>query len=39
MALTVADDIYIISKGSVVWEGKPEDLRDNDEVKQKWLGV
>lgn len=39
MALTVADDIYIVSKGSVVWEGKPEDLRDNEEVKQKWLGV
>lgn len=39
MALTVADDIYIISKGSVVWEGKPEDLRENEEVKQKWLGV
>jgi branched-chain amino acid transport system ATP-binding protein len=39
VALTVADDIYIISKGSVVWEGKPADLRDNDEVKQRWLGV
>lgn len=39
MALTVADDIYIISKGSVVWEGKPEELRDNEEIKQKWLGV
>lgn len=39
MALTVADDIYIISKGSVVWEGGPDDLRDNEEVKQKWLGV
>jgi branched-chain amino acid transport system ATP-binding protein len=39
MALSVADDIFIISKGSVVWEGKPEDLRDNEEVKQKWLGV
>ncbi len=39
MALTVADDIYVISKGSVVWEGKPEDLRDNEDVKQKWLGV
>jgi branched-chain amino acid transport system ATP-binding protein len=39
MALTVADDIYIISKGSVVWEGKPEDLRANEEVKMKWLGV
>ena len=39
MALTVADDIYVVSKGSVVWEGKPEDLRDNEEIKQKWLGV
>ena len=39
MALTVADDIYIVSKGSVVWEGKPEALRDNEEVKQKYLGV
>jgi branched-chain amino acid transport system ATP-binding protein len=39
MALSVADDIYILSKGSVVWEGKPEDLRRNDKVKQKWLGV
>jgi branched-chain amino acid transport system ATP-binding protein len=39
MALSVADDIYIISKGSVVWEGKPDDLRENEEVKHKWLGV
>ena len=39
MALTVADDIYIISKGSVVWEGTPDQLRDNEEAKQKWLGV
>ena len=39
MALTVVDYIYILSKGQVVWEGKPDDLRHNDEVKQKWLGV
>jgi branched-chain amino acid transport system ATP-binding protein len=39
MALSVADYLYIISKGSVVWDGKPEDLRDNDETKHKWLGV
>jgi branched-chain amino acid transport system ATP-binding protein len=39
MALTVADDIYIVSKGSVVWEGKPDELRNNEEIKQKWLGV
>jgi branched-chain amino acid transport system ATP-binding protein len=39
MALSVADYIYIVSKGSVVWEGLPDDLRDNEEVKQRWLGV
>jgi len=39
MALAVADYIYIISKGSVVWEGLPDDLRDNEEVKQRCLGV
>jgi branched-chain amino acid transport system ATP-binding protein len=39
MALSVADFVYIVSKGSVVWEGLPADLRDNEEVKQRWLGV
>ena len=39
MALNAADYVYVISKGSVVWEGLPEDLRNNEEVKQKWLGV
>jgi branched-chain amino acid transport system ATP-binding protein len=39
MALSVADHIYIISKGAVVWEGGPDELRNSEEVKQKWLGV
>ncbi len=39
MALNAADYVYVISKGSVVWDGLPEDLRNNEEVKQKWLGV
>jgi branched-chain amino acid transport system ATP-binding protein len=39
MALSVADYIYIISKGTVVYESKPEDLKHNEEVKKKWLGV
>jgi len=39
MAVTVADYIYIVSKGSVVWEGLPADLNCNEEVKHKWLGV
>jgi branched-chain amino acid transport system ATP-binding protein len=39
MALSVADDVYIVSKGQVVYEGKPEDLRHDEQIKQKWLGV
>ena len=39
MALSVADHIYIISKGTVVHECTPGELRDNEAVKQKWLGV
>jgi branched-chain amino acid transport system ATP-binding protein len=39
MALAVADHIYVISKGAVVYESSPEELRNNEEMKQKWLGV
>lgn len=39
MALSVADYVYIISKGSVVYESKPEELKHNEEIKKKWLGV
>jgi ABC-type branched-subunit amino acid transport system ATPase component len=39
MALSVADYVYIISKGQVVHQCKPEDLRHDEETKSKWLGV
>ena len=39
MALTVADHIYIVSKGSIVFQGAPAELRGNTEVQHKWLGV
>ncbi len=39
MALGVADYVYVISKGVVVHECSPGELRDNDEVKTKYLGV
>lgn len=39
MALNAADYVYVVSKGAVAWEGLPDDLRDNEEVKQKCLGV
>jgi len=39
MALAVADYVYIISKGVIVYESIPGGLRDNEEVKDKHLGV
>jgi len=39
MALGLADYVYIISKGTVVYESTPQELRNNEEVKSKHLGV
>ncbi len=39
MALELADYIYVISKGVVAYESPPEELRNNEEVKSKYLGV
>jgi len=39
MALSVADKVYILSKGKVVFEGTPEELRQNAEVKSQYLGI
>ena len=39
MALSVADDVYILGKGEVVHHCKPEELRHDEETKSKWLGV
>ncbi len=39
MAMGVADYVYIMSKGTIVYESTPEELRDNEEVKAKYLGV
>ena len=39
MALELADYIYVVSKGEIVYESSPEELRNNEEVKSKHLGV
>lgn len=39
MALAVADYVYVISKGVIVYHSTPQEFRDNDEVKAKYLGV
>jgi len=39
MALRVADYVYVISKGAIVYESTPEEVRDNEELQDKYLGV
>jgi branched-chain amino acid transport system ATP-binding protein len=39
MAMSVADYVYIVSNGAIVYESRPEELRDNEEIKQSCLGV
>ena len=39
MALSVADEVYIVSRGQVVYKGDPEALRHDEETKAKWLAV
>jgi len=39
LALAVADHVYILSRGVIVHECAPDELRDNEEVKAKYLGV
>ncbi len=39
MALAITDYVYIISRGTVVYESTPKELGDNEEVRAKYLGV
>jgi branched-chain amino acid transport system ATP-binding protein len=39
LALSVADTAYIISKGRIVFAGDPGEVRDNAEIRTKYLGV
>lgn len=39
MALGVADYVYVLSKGAVVHECTPAQIKDNEEVKARYLGV
>jgi ABC-type branched-subunit amino acid transport system ATPase component len=39
MALGLADYVYVISKGVIVYESKPQELRANEKIKAKYLGI
>ena len=39
LALTVADRVFVLSKGRVVFEGTPSELEQSTETRQRYLGV
>ncbi len=38
-ATSLADDVVIVSKGSIVWQGSAEAIRADKEAQHRWLGV
>jgi branched-chain amino acid transport system ATP-binding protein len=39
LALAVADRVYVMSKGQIVYEGTPAGLEADEDVKRRYLGV
>jgi branched-chain amino acid transport system ATP-binding protein len=39
LALQVADRVYVMSKGQIVYEGRPDGLERDEAVKRRYLGV
>jgi len=39
LALAVADEVFIIERGEVVYQGDPQELASDLETKRKYLGV
>ena len=39
LALRLADRVYVMNKGQIVYSGQPSDLQANEEVKHRYLGV
>lgn len=39
IALDIADRIYVMGRGAIVFEGSPDDLRERPAVRKEWLEV
>jgi branched-chain amino acid transport system ATP-binding protein len=39
LALRVADRVYVMNKGQIVYHGSPAELDANEEIKRRFLGV
>lgn len=38
-ALELADNVSLMSRGQIVWQGLPSELKDDQEAQARWLGV
>lgn len=39
IALEISDRVYVMGRGSIVFEGTPNDLRQQPSVRKQWLEV
>jgi branched-chain amino acid transport system ATP-binding protein len=39
IALKISHRLYVMGHGHIVFEGSPQDLVNNDEIRQEWLEV
>ncbi|MCR9126473.1 MAG: ABC transporter ATP-binding protein [Rhodobacteraceae bacterium] len=39
IAMDIADRVYVMGHGQVVFEGTPQELRDREDVRKEWLEV
>jgi branched-chain amino acid transport system ATP-binding protein len=39
LALKLVDYVHVMSKGQVVYSSRPEELRNNEEIKSNYLGI
>ena len=39
IALDIADRVYVMGHGKVVFEGTPQDLKEREDVRKEWLEV
>jgi branched-chain amino acid transport system ATP-binding protein len=39
LALKLVDYVHVMSKGQVVYSARPDELRANDEIKHRYLGI
>ncbi|MBM3254045.1 MAG: ABC transporter ATP-binding protein [Candidatus Omnitrophica bacterium] len=39
LALSVSDYFYVINKGMIVYESTPDKIKDNEEIKAKYIGI